>query len=144
MARKKSVLVCVTNQHDCDRLIRTGKYISRKLGVELQVLSVQSAKRGGTRENCEELEYLRQVSNEANAEMTVYFNDEAAYTAAAFAQQAGAVHIVTGMAEDGANGFIDVLHSLLPKIPISMVTRDCKVHNICPENTECAPRVIYL
>jgi K+-sensing histidine kinase KdpD len=138
---KKAVLVCVTGQHDCDRLIHTGKYIAEKRGVPLQVLSIQSAGLG-TRKECEELEYLRQVSKEADAEMTVYFNKEAAYTAAAFAQQVGAVHIVTGMAENTSNGFIDVLHSLLPKVPISMVTKDNKIHNICPQNTECAPRMV--
>ncbi len=133
MSNKKAVLVCVTGQHDCDRLIHVGKHIASQLNLQLQVLCVQPTSKG-IHGDCEELEYLRQTSKEANAEMTVYFNNEAAYTAAAFARQVNAVHIVTGMAEEPVNGFIDILHSLLPKIPISMVGKDKKVYNICPKD----------
>lgn len=139
---KKAVLVCVTGQHDCDRLIHAGKCIAQQRNVQLQVLCVQPTSKG-VNGDCDELEYLRQTSKEADAEMTVYFNDEAAYTAAAFACHVGAVHIVTGMAEEPVNGFIDVLHSLLPEIPISMVAKDKKVYNICPENMGCMPRLAY-
>lgn len=142
MNTKETVLVCVTGQHDCDRLIHAGKYIAKQRDAQLQVLCVQPTS-NGMHGDCEELEYLRQTSKDADAEMTVYFNDDAAYTAAAFAQQTSAVHIVTGMAEEPVNGFIDVLHSLLPKIPISMVAKDKKVYNICPENNGCAPRLAY-
>lgn len=142
MNSKNAVLVCVTGQHDCDRLIHAGSSIARQRGVQLQVLCVQPTSKG-VNGDCEELEYLRQTSNEADAEMTIYFNDEAACTAAAFAQQVHAVHIVTGMAEEPVNGFIDVLHSLLPKIPISMVAKDRKIYNICPEDESCIPRLAY-
>ena len=86
----------------------------------------------GFETSCEELEYLRQTARDAQAEMTVYFNDDAALLAVGFVKQIGATHLVTGMAEAPVNGFIETIHKLLPKIPISMVAKDGMIYNICP------------
>lgn len=43
---KKAVLVCVTGQHDCDRLIHAGKCIAQQRNVQLQVLCVQPTSKG--------------------------------------------------------------------------------------------------
>jgi len=64
--------------------------------------------------------------------MTVFFNDDAALMAVGFVKQIGATHLVTGMAEAPVNGFIETIHKLLPKIPISMVAKDGMIYNICP------------
>lgn len=128
---KESVLVCVTGQRDCDRLIRAGRKVADSASVPLQVLCVQPAS-AGFDANCEELEYLRQTARDARAEMSVYFNDDAALMAVGFAKHEGAKHIVTGMAEAPVNGFIEIVHKLLPDIPISMVARDGTIYNICP------------
>lgn len=130
MKGKAAILVCVTGQRDCDRLIRAGRKIADERSVPLRVLSVQPAATGDT--VCEELEYLRQTARDAKAEMTVYFEDDAALMAVSFAKQVGAVHIVTGMAEAPVNGFVELIHKLLPRIPISMVAKDGTVYNICP------------
>ena len=103
MKTKASILVCVTGQRDCDRLIRTGKKLAEEKSIPLQVLCVQPAS-AGYDASCEELEYLRQTARDASAEMTVYFNDEAPIIAASFAKQIHAVHIVTGMAGTPSNG----------------------------------------
>lgn len=131
MKKSKTVLVCVTGQRDCDRLIRTGKKIAEELSLPLKVLCVQPTS-AGFETDCEELEYLRQTARDAGAEMTVYFNDEAPLMAVSVAKQISAAHIVTGMAEVPVNGFIDVIHKLLPLVPISMVAKDGKTYNICP------------
>lgn len=133
MKDKATVLVCVTGQRDCDRLIHAGKKIADERGVPLQVLCVQPAS-AGFETNCEELEYLRQTARDSKAEMTVYFNDDAALVAVGVAKQTGAKHIVTGMAEAPVNGFVEIIHKLLPAIPISMVAKDGVIYNICPAN----------
>lgn len=129
--RKESVLVCVTGQRDCDRLIRAGRKVADSLAVPLQVLCVQPAS-AGFDADCAELEYLRQTARGAGAEMSVYFDDDAALMAVGFAKQEGARHIVTGMAEAPVNGFVELVHKLLPHIPISMVAKDGTIYNICP------------
>ncbi len=134
MEKGKTVLVCVTGQHDCDRLIRTGKEIALEQALSMQVLCVQPNS-SGFDADCEELEYLRQTARDAGAEMSVYFNDDAPLTAASVAKHIGAAHIVTGMAgPEGtpASGFIELLHKLLPTVPISMVAKDRTIYNICP------------
>lgn len=128
---KGTVLVCVTGQKDCDRLIRAGRKLAGESGAALQVLCVQPAS-AGYDASCEELEYLRQTARDAKAEMTVIFNDDAPLVAVGFAKQIGAAHFVTGMAEAPVNGFIELIHKLLPEIPISMVAKDGIVYNICP------------
>lgn len=128
---KAAVLVCVTGQRDCDRLIRAGKKIADSQLIPLQVLCIQPTS-AGFDANCEELEYLRQTAKNANAEMSVYFHDDAPLMAAGVAKNIHAVHIVTGMAEAPVNGFVEIIHKLLPNIPISMVAKDGTVYNICP------------
>lgn len=143
MSRETAVLVCVTGQRDCDRLIRAGRLLAQEYTAHLQVLCVLP--RSGMGDvDCEELEYLRQTARDADAEMTVYFNDEAPYIAAAFAKQIHAKHIVTGMAEAPVNGFVEVLHTLLPKVPISMVAKDEKIYNICPAGRGASERLLTL
>ena len=121
----------MTGQHDCDRLIRTGKNISDELSLSLSVLCVLPAS-AGFQADCTELEYLRQTSRDAGAEMTIYFHSDAPLTAASFAKKLGAAHIVTGMAGTVEGGFIDIIHRLLPRTPISMVAKDGTVYHICP------------
>ncbi|XOQ43847.1 MAG: Universal stress protein [Clostridium sp.] len=128
---KAAVLVCVTGQRDCDRLIRVGKEIADNQDVPLHVLCVQPTSAGFDTDS-EELEYLRQTAKNADAEMSVYFHDDAPLMAAGFAKSIHATHIVTGMAEAPVNGFVEMIHSLLPKIPISMVAKNGTVYNICP------------
>ena len=128
-----AVLVCVTGQRDCDRLIKAGKRIAEERSIPLYVLCVQPTS-AGFDADCEELEYLRQTSRDVQAEMSVYFHDDAALLAVGFVKQIGATHIVTGMAEAPVNGFVEVLHKLLPRIPISMVAKDGIIYNICPAN----------
>jgi len=131
VTKKAAVLVCVTGQHDCDRLIHAGKKIAQERSIPLHVLCVQPTS-SGYETNCEELEYLRQTARDAKAEMTIYFENETTLIAVGFAKQIGATHIVTGMAEAPVNGFVEIMHKLLPEIPISMVAKDGVVYNICP------------
>jgi K+-sensing histidine kinase KdpD len=132
---KSAVLVCVTGQRDCDRLIRAGRKIADERCTSLHVLCVQPTS-AGYETSCEELEYLRQTARDSKAEMTVIFKDEAALVAVGFVKQIGATHIVTGMAEAPVNGFVEIIHNLLPKVPISMVARDGIIYNICPSNID--------
>jgi K+-sensing histidine kinase KdpD len=140
---KAVILVCVTGQRDCDRLIRAGRKIADQHHGSLQVLSVQPVS-AGFETSCEELEYLRQTARDAKAEMTVYFNNDPALVAVSFVNKIRATHLVTGMAEAPVNGFIEIVHELLPKMPISMVAKDGMVYNICPPNMDAKPGKLVL
>ncbi len=64
--------------------------------------------------------------------MSVYFDDDAALMAVGYAKKIHAEQIVTGMAEAPVNGFVEILHKLLPRIPIAMVAKDGTIYHICP------------
>ncbi len=129
--KKASVLVCVTGQRDCGRLIVAGKELAEKEGLSLQVLCVQPMNHGYCVKS-DEMEYLYQVTRDAGAEMTIFFQDDAPLIAAGFAKQVKAKHIVTGMPDGRANGFVQTVHYLIPKVPISMVAEDSTIYHIYP------------
>lgn len=126
-----SVLVCVTGQRDCDRLILAGRRIAEGTGAALQVLCVQPTAKGFCAQG-EEIEYLHRTAHENGAEMSIYFHDDAALIAAGFVRQVGAQQIVTGMPDGRMNGFVEILHKLVPRVPISMVSKEGKVYHIYP------------
>lgn len=133
-----SVLVCVTMQHDCKRLILAGREIAEKKNLKLHVLSI-------FKEDCDyektsgEIESLYTASVDQGAEMTILFSGNQPVAAAAFAKKVGAEHIVTGMPGEQLSIFIGVLHQLTPDVPLSMVTKQNVVYNMypslaCPEH----------
>ena len=125
----KSVVVCVTNQYDCSRLIKAGRKIADEKGLTLHVLSVSPVKTI-VKERCEELEFLREVTLESHAEMTVYYHDEPALVAAGFLKEVGAEVVVTGMPGVESNGFITFLRCIFPDVIISMVSPAGEVFNM--------------
>lgn len=139
MSKNVCVLVCVTSQPDCERLIRAGKKIAEEQRAPLQVVSVQRA------EECfqpdsEALEYLHQQAKAVNAEMTVYFNDSPAITAAVHAVKENAVNIVMGFPKENSAHFVEDVHMLAPDIPISMVDGDDKIYQMIPAASPQAVR----
>ena len=130
---RASVLVCVTWQMSCDRLIKTGKNIADKYNLDLQVACVQKPATDFVIDSGV-IEYLYKSSKEVGAEMTVFFNDDAPFIISAFAKKKNAVYIVTGMNGNKINGFISAVHKLLPDVTISMVSNDNVVYNMCPQD----------
>ena len=127
--KKPSVLVCVTGQYDCDRLIKAGAGLANDLGYDLHVLCVHTpvndiSLMGG------EMEYLWRTAKELGAEMTIAFNRNAPKFAAGFAAKINARHLVTGMPDNRPNGFVLTLHELTQRMQITMVTKenDCLLY----------------
>lgn len=121
--KKPSVLVCVTGQYDCDRLINAGFEKAVELGLELHVLSVHMPVN-----NCsflsDEIEHLYRVSKDLGADMTIAFHKDAPKTAVDFARKINAKYIITGMPDDRPHGFVDIVSELLPKSRLTMVTKN--------------------
>ena len=128
------VLVCVTNQRDCVRLIEAGIKISEMIeNSKVCVFSVRPQNTVG-QELGEALEYLRHQAVSNEADMMIVFDNDAVTATADYAQQSGTVQIVTGIAGNGTSGFIDNLRNKLPDTIISMVSKDGIVHNLYPQN----------
>lgn len=132
--KKSSVLVCVTGQFDCDRLIRAGYEHACEQDMELHVLCVHTPVNDISMLS-EEIEYLYRTAKELGADMTIAFDKNAPKFAADFARKINARHLVTGMPDNRPNGFVLTVHEMLPRMQITMVTKEneCLLYSV--ENT---------
>lgn len=121
--KKPSVLVCVTGQYDCDRLIEAGYALASERGWDLHVLCIHTPVNDLTLLS-DEIEYLYRTAKELSADMTIAFNHNAPRCAADFAVKVNAGHLVTGIPDERPNGFVLRLHEMLPKLRITMVTKE--------------------
>ena len=121
--KKPSVLVCVTGQYDCDRLIEAGFRLPAEADAELHVLCVHTPKNDLSHFS-EEVEYLYRTAKGLGADMTVMFSDNAPKCTADFAQKINAKHFITGVPDNRPNGFVLTLHELLPRMQITTVTKN--------------------
>lgn len=115
MSLYQNVLVCVTKQKTCERLIKAASKLRAKDG-NLRVLHVAKNSWNildNTRES-EALEYLFKVSKEYNADMTMLRSDNISKTIADFARNNGIDLIVLGQSNnEQENKFFKQLCSLL-------------------------------
>ena len=128
-SEKPSVLACVTNQFECDRIIKTAERIANCEGCELRVLSVLKPMTDYTVIG-DEIEYLNKISREAGADMTILFHDDAPKVCAQFAKQNNVHRIVTGMHDGGKESFLVMFNRQAPMISITMVARDNQIYSM--------------
>ncbi len=96
--QRDHVMVCVTGQRTCERLIRHSAQFAKTLGCRVSVLHVADGMHRfmNSEDEAEAVEYLYQVSKDYGADMTVIRNDKVIETIAAFARKNGVTHIVLG------------------------------------------------
>lgn len=101
-----STVVCVTNQRQCERLIKAGRVIADISRTNLIVISV--APPHPENQDVDALEYLFGISKQNNAVMSIQYSDDPLRCIADFIHDNQAINVVTGMRE-GEN-------SILPKL----------------------------
>jgi K+-sensing histidine kinase KdpD len=93
----EKILVCVTVQEECVRLIRFGHDLALKNQAELHVLHVSQDKAMlGTPENAAVLNTLMSLAREAEAEMCILCEPDAAAAIARYAGELGAKELILG------------------------------------------------
>lgn len=130
--KQTCVMVCVTPQQSCSRLIEAGARIAKEENLPLSVVSVFRESSGLDVNIGETLENLFACSQKFQASMNVYFNDSPALVLAVVAKKSNASNLVTGFPGEGSNGFIAGIHELLPELPITMVDGDSNEYKIIP------------
>ncbi|SFH57046.1 Universal stress protein family protein [Tindallia magadiensis] len=98
MATKGNVMVCVTQQKTCERLIRKGSEIRDDVGGKLMVIHVTptSLQILGNYHQPEALDYLYEISKSMSAEMTVIRSKDTIDTLETFAKKNEITTIVLG------------------------------------------------
>ncbi|HNW86304.1 MAG TPA: universal stress protein [Candidatus Limiplasma sp.] len=114
------ILVLVTLQRACARLIRRGVDIALQDHCTLHVLHVVANEPHPACEaaiDAQALDYLYALAGEADAQMTVLTADVAVTAMAEFAAQQGVKKIVMGGGEQ-ASGIAETLSELLPGVQV--------------------------
>ncbi len=125
MAEKKNILVCVTKQKTCERLIRSAHNILLQSGGQLFVLHVarndwnflDNAKEG------EALEYLFNISKSVGANLTVLRSDNIVQTIVDFARENDINCVILGESPDkrSENQFRSKLAAMLNDVEIKVI-----------------------
>jgi len=124
--KETRVLVCVTGQRTCERLIGVGHELAIERSAELSVLHV--ARKGpGLMDSVPEasaLEYLFKVSSEHGADMTVIRSDEVVHTVESHARKIGASLIVLGRPRAGIKDLTAEMRRHMPDIEFHIVNTE--------------------
>ena len=99
------VIVCVTDQMHCTRLIHAGEELALAHSANMHVFSVQPRAAQSKQSNA--LEHLYYTSCKAGADMTVFYDDNATAAIMRFLQEQRPQFVVLGGQEDSP------LHQLL-------------------------------
>jgi len=121
--KKNNVLVCVTGQLSCERLIVAGARLAEQAQAGLYVLHV--ARKGnkvlGYANEAEALEYLFGVSVSHGADMFVVKNDDVLGTIADKIRELGASTLVAGRAANYSGwDMLDDLKTRVPEVNIEI------------------------
>lgn len=118
------ILVCVTGQKTCERLIVEGARLAQKHEAELSVLHV--AQNGtdflGNPKESEAIEYLYQISAAHGADMALIKAQNVMETLSNYARRQQADMVVVGSAGKGDQTFARKLAEKLPDVQIHVVS----------------------
>lgn len=115
----ENIMVCVTQQKTCERLIQRGADLKNKLDGDLFVIHV--AKEGvnflGNKKEADAIEYLFEISKGVGADLTILRSEDIADTITEFAQNKRIDHIVLGEppTESKYEGIVNKLQERLPQ-----------------------------
>ena len=130
------VMVCVTPQESCARLIEAGARIAKEEKLPLEVISVFRQSSGLNANENNVLENLFECAKNFNASMNIFFNDSPALVVAVATKKHNAATLVTGFPAEGSSGFIARIHEIVPDLPITMVDKDSNEYKIIPVDKE--------
>ncbi len=113
------VLVCVTVQKECDRLIKSGMTLSHSKNLSLNVLHVSTDNSiCGSQNILEPLNYLYSLAHEYHAEMDILYEKNVLQAIQHYALEHNAKYIVLGVPNNkhSESGVSSALKALLPNV----------------------------
>lgn len=121
MSNEKIILVCVTAQRSCERIIRAGYLLSKSTNLRLKVLSLQPHEQNKNI-NRNALEYLFGVCKSLNTEMQIYCGDNVNDMAIDYVSQNNIGQLIVGSPKKLEPGnFVFEIHLAFPGIPLTSV-----------------------
>ena len=121
----RNILVCVTQQKTCERLIRKAAELKKEINGNLFVIHVAKNEWNflDNIKESEALEYLFGISKSVGANLTVLRSDEIAATIANFVKENKIDYIIMGESPNDhkENNFYSELKSLLSGVEIQVI-----------------------
>ena len=118
------VLVCVTDQETCGRLIETGRKLADITDSHLKVICVRP-RRSEKWFASDEVEFLFNKAKQLDAEMIIHFHDYALESVADFISAHSVNSVIVGTPpQAGQSVFISGLEEKFPELPIISVDSD--------------------
>ena len=121
-----STVVLVTNQFQCERLIRAGRNLCDITGSELCVLNIQS---NDYPTNPEAIQYLFNISAQNNGTMQLLYSDKPYNTICKFIKENKICRVVTGV-PGNKNSILHSLWSEFPNIHFFTVDNNGKLQEV--------------
>lgn len=117
MGNRQNVLICVTRQRSCERLIRVGYERSKTTGGKPYVIHVAPLGENflGNPKEGEALDYLFHISKQVGAEMTVLRSNEVVDVLSSFSQKHNIGIIILGE-PPSSQGKSDIIRKLKNKL----------------------------
>ncbi len=122
-----STIVCVTNQYECERLIKAGRIAADLSNTALKVVNVSSPDL--SKVNFAALEYLYGVSKQYDATMSIIYSNDAYHTLVRYIKQNKATHVITGES-DGKNVILPRLWSRFSQLRFFTVSLSGELREI--------------
>ncbi len=119
MAKENPVLVCVTAQLSCEKLIKAGLELSQKLNRELVVVTVQNKNADAAR-RAQDLKALNQLSKSTGCSIDIIFSEHITQSLASYIHKIDPCHIFIGN-PDSSGHFFEEFMSNVYEAPVSVV-----------------------
>ena len=126
MDEKSPVMVLVSMQKSCARLIRAGADMAMKQGCPLKIVHVTTAADDAYAPkgiNAQVLNYLYALANEAGAEMCVLTGEVIVTAMVDYAKENDVKRIIMGMG-DNAEGIARTLTGFLPGVQVLILEEE--------------------
>ncbi|HWP51959.1 MAG TPA: hypothetical protein VN626_09730, partial [Clostridia bacterium] len=98
LSPRAKTVVCVTDQRQCDRIIRAGRTLANLSGTELSVINVV---RTEAAQDPESMEYLFSISKENGAEMALLYANDVAKAIIHYVKDNKVSYLLTGIPQEG-------------------------------------------
>ncbi|MBC8584571.1 hypothetical protein [Youxingia wuxianensis] len=121
-----TTLVLVTDQFECERIIKAGRVIADLSKTSYAVLSVMHT---GARTNPAALEHLFSVAKEYDAEMTITFSDNPKSTIMHFIRDNKVINAITGI-PGGEDSILVKMWKKLLNVTFFTVGRNGELHEV--------------
>lgn len=124
------VLVCVTAQLGCDRLINSGKELAKRLARPLRVVTVLS-KEGNAKEKSNALKILNILSKKTQSDIDIIYSDNASQSLGIHINKLNPCHILIGNPVEGGRFFEEFMSNTY-NAPVSVVDNEEKIMYTLP------------